>query len=119
MGKFREMRIRKPQAYRMPTLDLQGKWLNTLGFTPSTLVYLTYQDSCLIISTQPNTQSGTSVLCVKSKMVRGKLRTILTLDGFLLKRCGFGVGDRIGMHLMPNQIQITKINDFTTDEIVV
>lgn len=117
-SEFKETYIRTPKPYRMPNLELNGKWMDTLGFTPGTLVYLTFKDACLNITTDANTKCGTSVLCVKSKMVRGKPRTILTLEWFLLKRYGFGVGDRIGLMLEPGRIQITKINNFTTEEVV-
>jgi len=117
MHSYKEMTIRRPPVCKMPSLDLNGKWLETLGFISGTLVYITYEDSCLTISTNQNTTSGTSVLMVRSKMIREQPRTTITLDGFILKRCGFQVGDRIVLHLSPNMIQITRITHFTTEQV--
>jgi len=77
-----------------------------------TLVTISYRDSCLTLTTK-TTQNSASVLVVETKQVRKQTRTILTLNGFLLKKYGFNTGDRIGLHIMPNMIQISKINRFT------
>ena len=115
---FKEMVIRRPRVNRMATLDLEGKWLAEIGFIAGALVSLVYQDSALIlrISHKPFPNSS-SILCVKSKMVRGRPRPHLTLDGFLLKRYGFHVGDRAVLQLSPNMIQITRVSHFTTAEV--
>jgi len=97
----------------MPELVLQGKYIEELGFTTGVLVSAVYQDACLTLSTLAATNTS-SVICVTSRLMRGKERTQLILDGFLLKRYGFNAGDRVVLHLMPNTIQITKINFYAT-----
>ena len=113
MSEFKEMIIKRPQIGVLPTLNLQGKWLDALGFSVGAFVNVVYQDACLTLSTleTPNTSS---VIHVISKLMRGKPRTLLTLDGFILKRYGFNVGDKVVLHLMQHTIQITKINFYTT-----
>jgi len=107
---FKEMIIKKPKPYRMPVLELQGKWLHDLGFTIGTTVNVHFQDGCLILSTDPTAESSIGVLVVNPKRVRGRIRPQLLLDGFMLKRLGYTSYDRVGLTLTPNQIQITKIN---------
>ena len=113
MMDFKEMRIRKARHGNMPLLSLNGAWLTHIGFTAGTLVNVVYQDACLILSILA-TPNISSVIPVTSKLVRGKERAFLTLDGFLLKRYGFNVGDQVVLQLMQNTIQITKINFYTT-----
>lgn len=117
MQSFKEMTIRKPPSYTLPKLELNGKWLETLGFTVGTLVNVMHQDSCITLSVNAPPRNGSTVICVTSKLISKKPRTVLTIDGFLLKRYGFNVGDRIVLHLTPYTIQITRINNFITDEI--
>ena len=111
---FKELLIRCPRIGSMPTLDLQGKWLDEIGFTVGTSVSISYQDSCLTLCTNPTTTNNFSVLQVISKRVRHRPRTHLIIDYFLLKKYGFKVGDKVGLTLSPNMIQINKINTFTT-----
>ena len=116
MEQFKELIIRKPKPYRMPQLVLNGKWLEELGFVTGVPVSVVYTDSCLILCTNDTnevTPFATNVITVESRLIRKRPRTTLTLDGFLLKRYCFNSGDRVGLHLMPNMIQITKINRFT------
>jgi len=120
MEQFKEMTIKRPPTYRMPSLDLSGAWLENFGFKPNTLVSVMYTDACLTLQTGLTDFSGSDaphashVIMVKSKRVRLRPRTQLLLDGFLLKRYGFDVGDRIVLHIKPNIIQITRITHFTT-----
>ena len=113
------MIIRRPKACRMPTLDLNGKWLHELGFSTGMMVSVNYNDSCLILNTHSNGSTignHSHMLVVESKRVRGRTRPQLILNGFILKKYGFGVGDRVGLHLMQNQIQLTKINRLVRQE---
>ena len=112
MMNFKELIIRKPKVYTLPRLELSGKWLNEIGFNAGIDVYVNYADSCLTLTTK-TLKNYSNVLIVESRQVRKRPRTILMLDGFLLKRYGFNSGDRVGLHIMPNQIQISKINRFT------
>jgi len=103
----------------MPTLDLNGKWIADLGFTIGVMVSITYKDSCLILrthSTDSAIGNHSHMLVVESRRVRGRTRPQLILNGFILKKYGFDVGDRVGLHLMQNQIQLTKINRLVRQE---
>jgi len=116
MTKFKEIIIRKPKVYTLPRIELSGKWLDDIGFTVGTDVYVSYADSCLTLSINPNAdiyENHSSVLIVESRLVRKRPRTTLVLDGFLLKRYGFNSGDRLGLTLSSNMIQISKINRFS------
>ena len=112
---FKELKIRRPRVGKMPTLDLNGKWLEELSFTNGTTVNVTFKDSCLTLCANPNVSTGFNVLQVTSKQVRHRPRTYLILDWWLLRKYGFNVGDRLGLCLSPNMIQIKKINPFTTE----
>ena len=114
------MVIQAPKVSRMPVLEFQGAWLEAIGFVQGTLVSVVYGDACLILRTShmQNMANSSCVICVKSKQIRGRPRTTLTLDGFLLKRYGFHVGDRVVLHLSPNMIQITRVSHFTTVKVV-
>jgi hypothetical protein len=114
MQTFKELTIRRQRVGKMPTLDLNGQWLNEIGFTNGTTVSVSYQDSCLTLCTNPTTTNHFSVLQVTNKLVRNHPRTYLVLDWWLLRKYGFNVGDRVVLHLMPNMIQLTRINSFTT-----
>ena len=116
MKTFKEMIIKSPKTSRMPVLELQGKWLHDLGFTIGTTVNARFLDGVLTLSTDPTAESNIGVLVVKGQLVRGRIRPILLLDGFMLKRLGYNVYDHVGLTLVPNQIQITKINPFTTEK---
>ena len=114
MQAFKEMVIKRPRVGRMPTLELQGKWLETLGFTVGTTVNVGFHDSCITLSTKPITSNNSGVLQVTNKLVRKRPRTCLVLDWWLLRKYGFHVYDRVVLHIMPDTIQITKINFYAT-----
>ena len=114
MQTFKELTIKRPRVGKMPTLDLQGKWLEEIGFTAGATVNIVYRDSCLTLSTNTAACNSSTVLCVTSKLVRKRERTHLLLDWWLLRKYGFHAGDRVGLYLAPNIIQITRINSYTT-----
>jgi len=116
MRLFKEMIIRKPKTYRMPELDLNGKWLSELGFTIGTHVNANFQDGCLTLSTDPIAPNGFGVLLVKPKRMRGRTRPQLLIDSFMVRRLGYRVHERLGLTLEPNQIQISVINQYTIAE---
>ena len=115
MMDFKEMTIGRTPHGSMAQLPLSGRWLENIGFITGTLVSAVYQDACLTLSvSHAPAPNASSVIPVKSKLIRGKPRTQLTLDGFLLKRYGFHAGDRVVLCFMKGMIQITRINNFTT-----
>jgi len=116
MAQYKELIVQKALNGILPQLPLQGKWLDELGFTVGQLVSVVFADSCLTLTTNTTVGNSSSVLVIESKLVRKRPRTQLVLDGFLLKRYGFAIGDRVGLHLEPNMIQISKIIKFTTAE---
>ena len=116
---FKDLIIKRPKTCRMPSLDLNGKWLHELGFAIGVMVSVTYNDSCLTLNTHSNGSTignHSHMLVVESKRVHGRTRPQLILNGFILKKYGFGAGDRVGLHLMQNQIQLTKINRLVRQE---
>jgi len=117
MKQFKEMIIPKPKTYRMPMLELQGKWLHDLGFSLGTLVNAHFKDGCLTLSTELSAKNNIGILMVKPKRVRGRIRPVLLIDGFILKRLGYDSFDRVGLVLHHGQIQMTKINQFTTEDV--
>lgn len=118
MMDYKEMSIRKAPTSTMPQLPLNGKWLEELGFIAGTFVTAVYKDSCLTIKTDglERLEERIFTFCVTSKLVRQKPRTQLVLNGLLLKKYGFSIGDRVALALTPNMIQITKINRFMVAE---
>ena len=114
MHSFKELSIIKTPNGILPQLPLTGKWLEELGFTVGQLVSVAWGDSCLTLTMDSTIKSHYGVLMVESRLVRKRPRTQLLLNGFLLMRYGFKVGDRVGLYLAPNKIQITKINPYTT-----
>jgi hypothetical protein len=113
---FKDMIIRKPRSYRLPTLDLNGKWLSDIGFTIGTMVYIHFQDSCLTLTTEPTTQCNLGIFTVAAKRVKGKTRPQLFLNAFVLQRASYNPYDHVGLTLSHGHIQITKIPRFTTGE---
>jgi len=116
MYTFKDMIIGKPSSYGLPTLDLNGKWLNDLGFTIGAMVYTHFQDGCLTLTTEPTTQCNLGIFTVEAKRVRGKTRPQLLLNAFVLKRAGYNIYDHVGFTLSHGHIQITKIPRYTTAE---
>ena len=117
MRQYKEMIIRKPKIYSMPTLVLNGQWLADIGFTTGTLVSVRFTDSCLILSTDTNIANVHSVIIVKNKRVRGRVRPQLMIDGLTLKAYGlYEYNVRIGLTIDREQIQIQKINRFSSLE---
>ena len=114
MQQFKEMVIKYPRVGRMPALNLQGKWLEEIGFTVGATVSIVYRDSCLTLSTNTTAPNSSSVLQVTNKIVRKRPRANLILDWWILRKYGFHAGDRVGLYLAPDIIQITKINRYTT-----
>jgi len=110
MPEFKELTIIKTRNGTLPQLPLTGKWLDELGFTVGTPVRATFENSCLTLSIS-NCHSN---LQVQSRMVRHRPRTTLLINAYHLKKYGFKVGDRVGLTLAPHQIQISKINRYTT-----
>jgi hypothetical protein len=110
MQTFKEMIIRRPRVSTLPTLELNGKWLEEIGFTTGTAVSMIFKDSCLTLCANPTALTGLNVLQVTSRQVRHRPHTYLVLDWWLLKKYGFNVGDRIGLTLNPNMIQLSRIN---------
>lgn len=115
MDHFKELTVQKMRNGILPQLPLQGKWLEDIGFTVGQLVSVIWSDSCLTLTTDTTVKAHHyGVLIVESKLVRKRPRAQLLLHGFLLKKYGLHVGDRVGLHLLPNRIQITKINPTAT-----
>ena len=96
MKQFKELTIQRTPNGFLPSLPLNGKWLEEIGFVVGQSVTASFKDSCLTL-----TVGGTD-LQVESRMVRKKPRTTLTLNAFHLKRCGLTIGDKVGLVLMPN-----------------
>jgi hypothetical protein len=115
MQTFKELTIRRSIAGNMPTLDLNGQWLNEIGFTNGTLVSVSYQDSCLTLCTSLVDTNCLNVLQVTNRKVQHRPRTYLVLDWWLLRKYGFNVGDKVGLSLSSNTIQISKITRYTTE----
>ena len=118
MPQFKEMIIQKPKPYRMPHLELQGKWLEELNFSIGSLVYTHFQDGYLTLTTEPTDKSNIGILMVKPKRVRGRTRPQLLLDGFIIKRLGYRIYERVGLSLNQGQIQISVINQYTTEQMI-
>jgi len=112
MVQLKELTIQKTPNGFLPRLPLNGQWLEELGFTIGRGVSTVFENSCLTLTID----HGSADLLVESRMVRKKPRTTLTLNAFHLKRCGFNIGDRVGLTLSPNTIQISKIHRFTIAE---
>ena len=123
MQKFKELFIRKIAGSTLPHVRLHGKWLEQIGFTVGTTVTAVYKDSCLTLKTDAlkledhTPEEHAFTVCVTSRLMgnKPKPRTQLFLNGFLLRKYGFNLGDRIGLSLTPNMIQISKINRFTAE----
>ena len=115
---FKELTIGRTPNGNLAQLLLNGKWLEEIGFTVGTFVTAAYHDSCLTLKTDglERLEEPVYTFVVTSKKVRNRPRTQLLLDGFLLKKYGMGVGDRVALSLAPNMIQITKINRFALAE---
>jgi len=118
MAQFKELTIRRTPNGQLPQLLLNGSWLEKLQFTTGTPVLVLFKESCLILTTfdLSTIKYTPTVLMVESKLVRNRPRTQLVLNGFLLKKYGFNVGDRVGLTLEHGKIQLTKINRYTTAE---
>lgn len=119
MQEVKEMIIRQTPNGILPQLPLNGKWLEELGFIHGTPVHAVYTDNCLILTTfnLATINYAPDVLCVTTRLIRKRPRTQLILHGFLLMKCGFKVGDRIGLTLNQGMIQLSKINRYTTDKV--
>jgi len=123
MQKFKELFIRKVAGSTLPHMRLHGKWLEQIGFTVGTTVTAIYTDSCLTLKTEalkpfdhmPEDHAFTVYVTSRLMGNKPKPRTQLFLNGFLLRKYGFNLGDRVGLTLTPHMIQITKINRFTTE----
>ena len=115
MAKFKELTIRKVPQSSLPHLRLHGKWLEQLDFTVGTSVTAIYKDTCLTITTDnlEQLEEPAFTACVSSRIMGKKPRTQLFLNGLLLKRYGFNIGDKVGLTLETGKIQIQKINRFT------
>ena len=122
MQKFKELIIRKTPCSSLPHLRLHGKWLDQLGFTVGTSVIAVYKDSCLTLKTDALTaledhvpEEHVFTACVTSRLRANKPQTQLFLNGLLLKKYGFNLGDRVGLVLAQNTIQLSKIIRHTTE----
>jgi len=94
----------------LPNLPLNGQWLSDLGFTVGRGVHASFANSCLTLTIG----DASTNLLVESRMVHKRPRTHLIINAFWLKKCGFHIGDRVGLTLAYGKIQIHKINRFTT-----
>jgi len=108
--KFKELTIQTTPNGFLPSLPLNGKWLEELGFNSPCGVRVVFENSCLTL-----TVGGTD-LQVESRMVRKRPRTTLTVNAFWLKRYGFNVGDRVGLTLEYGKITIQKIVKYSIVE---
>jgi len=116
MRQFKELIIRKPKPYRSAQLELNGKWLDGLGFSIGTHVNAYFNEGCLFLSTDPTSRNDFAVLVVNPKRVRGRVRPQLLIDGYMVRRLGYRINDRLGLVLERGKIQIMKINHPTTEE---
>ena len=108
MAQFKELLIQRTPNGTLPQLPLNGKWLEEIGFTVGRGVYANFKNSCLTLTTNDGTD-----LLVENRMVRRRPRTHLIINAFWLRRCGFNIGDKVGLTLTHGKIQIQKINRFT------
>ena len=106
-----------PQS-SLPHLRLNGKWLEQLGFTEGKSVTAIYKNSCLTLKADDSkpSEEHSFTACVTSRLMGNKPRTQLFLNGLLLRKYGFKVGDRVGLVLNQGMIQISNINRFTTGD---
>ena len=111
MQTFKELKIQKTPNGFLPRLPLNGKWLDTIGFTTGKGVRVTYHDLHITLTVCDKA----SDLIVESRMIRHQPRTILTLNAFHLHKYGFRIGDRVGLILNPNTIQLSKIISYITE----
>ena len=107
---FKEMIIRKPKPYRSAQLELNGKWLDKLGFSIGTHVNAHFQNGCLFLSTDPTARNDFAVIIVNPKRVRGRVCPQLLIDGIMVRRLGYRINERLGLTLEPNSIQISVIS---------
>ena len=106
-----------PQS-SLPHIRLNGRWLEQLDFTVGRSVTAIFKDSCLTLKAEDlkPSEEYAFTACVTSRLMGNKPRTQLFLNGLLLMKYGFKVGDRIGLSLTQGMIQITRINTFTTEQ---
>jgi len=113
MFQFKELTIQRTPNGVLPNLPLNGQWLEDLGFIVGHGVHATFENSCLTLTVD---NGGTTDLQIESRIVRKRPRTHLIINAFWLKKCGFNIGDKVGLTLTHGKIQIQKINRFTTAE---
>jgi len=109
---FKELMIQPTPNGFLPTLPLNGKWLEEIGFTSGCGVRVEFENSCLSLTLD----NGCADLQVESRMVRKRPRTTLTLNAFWLKQYGFNLWDRVGLTLEYGKIQIQKIVKYSIVE---
>jgi hypothetical protein len=106
---FKEWLVRPTPNGFLPTLPLNGKWLESLGFTDGCGVRVTFENSRLILTLD----NDCTDLLVERRF-RNRSRTTLTVHAFWLKQYGFNLWDRVGLTLEYGKIQIQKIVQYTT-----
>jgi len=110
MRQYKEMIIRHPKPYWSPKLELNGKWLDKLGFSIGTIVNAHFESGCLFLSTDPTAKNDFAVMVVKPKRVRGRVRPQLLIDGNMVRQLGYRVYERLGLTLEQNSIQISVVS---------
>jgi len=110
MRQYKEMIIRPPKPYWSPKLELNGKWLDKLGFSIGTTVNAHFQDGCLFLSTDPTAKNDFAVMVVKPKRVRGRIRPQLVIDSIMIRRLGYRINQRLGLTFEQNSIQISVVS---------
>jgi len=111
---FKELMIQPTPNGFLPNLPLNGKWLESLGFTVGCGVRVTFENSCLTLTLD----NGCADLMVESRNVRHRPRTILTVHSFWLTPYGFNLWDSVGLTLEYGKITIQKIVNYSTDECI-
>ena len=109
---FKELMIQPTPNGFLPTLPLNGKWLEEIGFTDGCGVRVIFENSCLTLTLD----NGCADLQVESRNVRHRPRTTLSVHAFWLTPYGFNLWDRVGLTFEYGKIQIQKIVDHTTAE---
>ena len=110
----KELTVQKTRLGSYAHLPLNGKWLEEIGFTSGSHVYVVHAHNCLTVTTSKPNVNDYTIVCVTSRHARHRPRTELVVQIPLLMKLNLHIGDRVGLTYSLGNIQIQKIKRFGT-----
>ncbi len=111
MQATRTLKVYQSLQNSFPRINLQGKWLQQLGFEIGDCIAVSAKYNQLIITNAPSKSCSKKSKKLKVYQALGSCYPRINLQGKWVQQLGFDIGNHIEVALSDNQLIITKIDE--------